>query len=132
MKKMLIAATALMMTTGTAMADPAAGLWRSENSEDTGRFMHVRVAPCGAEICGVIQDVYESNGTVVANHEIKGKTMIWAMKPQGNGAYAGGKIWAADTEKTYKSKMQLLSASQMKVEGCIIGICRGQTWSRVQ
>lgn len=132
MKKTLIAVAALMMTTGTAMADPASGVWQSERSEDTGRFMHVRIAPCGAEVCGTIQKVFDPNGAAIANHEFQGKRMLWAMKPQGNGSYAGGQIWAPDTEKTYKSKMQLQSASQLKVEGCIIGICRGQTWKRVQ
>ena len=132
MKRLLIAAAALMMTTGTAMADPASGLWQSQRSEETGRFMHVRVSPCGSEVCGVIQTVFDANGSVMRNHEFQCKRMIWAMKPQGNGAYAGGQIWAPDTEKTYKSKLQLLNASALKVEGCIIGICRGQTWQRVK
>ncbi|MEO0370557.1 MAG: DUF2147 domain-containing protein [Pseudomonadota bacterium] len=131
MKKMIAATTALLMTAGAAMADPAAGLWRSEPSE-TGSVLHVRVAPCGAQVCGVIQKAVDKNGQTVANYEHQGKTMIWNMNPQGNGAYAGGRIWAADTEKTYKSKMQLLSANQLKVEGCIIGICRGQTWVRLR
>ncbi len=131
MKKTVMAAAALSMTAGTAMADPAAGLWRSENSEETNRFMHVQVAPCGAEVCGVIKGVFEANGTPVPGHPAAGKTMIWDMQPAGNGSYVNGRIWAPDTEKTYKSKMQLQNASTLEVEGCIIGICRGQTWTRV-
>ncbi|MEL7254905.1 MAG: DUF2147 domain-containing protein [Pseudomonadota bacterium] len=131
MKKIFAAALALMFSTGAGFADPAAGLWRSEPSE-TGSVLHVRVTPCGADVCGVIQKAVDKNGQTVANYEHQGKTMIWGMKPKGNGAYDGGRIWAADTEKTYKSKMQLLSANQMKVEGCIIGICRGQTWVRLK
>ena len=132
MKKTLLAAAALLMTAGTALADPAAGVWRSENSEETNRFMHVKVSPCGAQVCGVIQAVYEANGAPVAGHPATGKRMIWYMQPAGNGSYVNGQIWAPDNERTYKSKMQLQSSNQLKVEGCILGICRGQTWTRVR
>ncbi|MEM7731392.1 MAG: DUF2147 domain-containing protein [Pseudomonadota bacterium] len=132
MKKLIAAAAALMMTSGASFADPAAGLWQSERSAETGRFMHVRLAPCGSEVCGTIQTVFDPDNKPIANHEFQGKRMIWAMKPQGNGAYADGQIWAPDDEKTYESKMQLKSASQLEVEGCVLFICRGQTWRRVQ
>jgi uncharacterized protein (DUF2147 family) len=131
MKKTLIAVAALLMGTSAALADPAAGLWRTEPG-DTGGYLHVSVVPCGADICGVIKKAIDKNGQTVANYEHINKTMLWGMKAQGNGAYAGGQIWAADRDKTYKSKMQLQGSNQMVVEGCIIGICRGQTWTRLQ
>ncbi len=129
MKKVLAAATAMIIGATAAVADPAVGLWKTEPG-DTGGVLHVSVVPCGAEICGVIQKAVDKSGKTVADYEHKGKTMIWGMTPNGNGSYGGGQIWAADRDKTYKSKMQL-SGNQLVVEGCVFGICRGQTWSRV-
>lgn len=131
MKTIWSAIAALTLMAGAAMADPVAGLWQSERSVDTGQVLHVRLAPCGVEICGTIQTVFDAEGSAIADHDFLGKRMIWAMTPQGNGAYTGGQVWAPDTEKTYKSKMQLQSASQLELEGCVLFICRGQTWTRV-
>ncbi|MEL7184660.1 MAG: DUF2147 domain-containing protein, partial [Pseudomonadota bacterium] len=66
------------------------------------------------------------------NTSIVGRQIIWDMQPQGGGAYGGGRIWAPDQDKTYRSKMSL-NGNRLKVEGCVLGgaICRGQTWSRV-
>ena len=52
----------------------------------------------------------------------------------GEGSWSSGTIWAPDRDKTYRAKMEMLSADQMKVSGCVAGglICRGQTWLRVK
>ena len=50
------------------------------------------------------------------------------MKIRGNGRYRGGKIWAPDRDKTYKSKM-LLDGDVLSVSGCVLVICRDQTWT---
>ena len=52
------------------------------------------------------------------------------MAADGGGKYSGGKIWAPDRDKTYRSKMEL-SGDRLKVSGCVGPICRGQTWARV-
>ena len=38
--------------------------------------------------------------------------------------------WAPDRDKVYSSKMEL-SGSILEVSGCVFGICRAQTWTRV-
>ena len=53
------------------------------------------------------------------------------MTAEGNGAYSGGKIWAPDREKTYNSNMEL-SGRNLEVSGCVLVICRAQSWTRVQ
>ena len=52
------------------------------------------------------------------------------LQAKGGGSYSGGKIWAPDTDKTYRSKMTL-SGNALKVSGCVGPICRGQTWTRL-
>ena len=131
MKKMMLAAFAAMAMATTASAQDAAfGEWKSEPGE-TGGYIHVRVGPCGANVCGEITQVVGNDNTTIV-----GRTIIQGMNPQGGGAYAGGTIWAPDTDKTYKADMTMNGANSMVVRGCV-GICTGltsrsQTWTRVR
>lgn len=129
--KKIICAVVLAASASMASADNAAGTWKTEPG-DTGGYLHVAIAKCGAKICGTIKSAYDASGKKNASYEHLGKKMIWDMNADGGGAYSGGKIWAADKNKTYKSKMTL-SGNKLTVKGCVAGgaICRGQTWSRV-
>ena len=124
MKNMIIGAVLGVFAAGAAMADPAAGMWKSQPGE-TGGYIHVKISPCGAQICGKIVKVVGND-----NDSIIGKKIIWAMNNDGGGNYSGGKVWAPDTDKTYSSKLKL-SGSKLKVSGCVLGICRSQNWSRI-
>ncbi|CUH80227.1 hypothetical protein TRM7557_02783 [Tritonibacter multivorans] len=131
--KRIIAAAAAAIAFGTvAAADPVAGTWQTE-AGDTGGYLHVAIAPCGSDICGTISKAFDASGSSDGAYENLGKKLIWDMKSSGNGDYAGGKIWAPDSDKTYVSKMAL-NGNKLKVKGCVAGglICRGQTWTRVK
>ncbi|PIE09594.1 MAG: imidazoleglycerol-phosphate dehydratase [Rhodobacterales bacterium] len=120
--KKLIAAAVLAITGTVASADPVEGVWRSPTN-DEGASITVNVVACDSGICGVIRSVSGGDASIV------GKTMIWGMQPQGGGRYSGGKIWAPDQDKTYNGKLTM-SGNSLKVEGCVLGICRGETFSR--
>lgn len=122
MKKKLLALLLAAMP-AMAFAGPE-GVWRTENNED-GNYLHVEVFDCGGNYCGKIVKVSTGNNAIL------GKQMIWDMKPAGENRWSGGKIWAADTQKTYNSKMSL-SGDVLRVEGCVAVLCRGQNWTRVQ
>ncbi|WP_224823292.1 DUF2147 domain-containing protein [Cognatishimia sp. MH4019] len=127
MKRITLIAAACLLA-GAASADPVAGTWKTQPGDD-GAYGHVTVAPCGSAICGTIAKAFNASGQEIASDNI-GKRMIWDMKAKGGGSYSGGRIWAPDRDKTYNSKMNL-SGNSLKVEGCVLGICRGQTWTRV-
>lgn len=129
MKAVIFGALAGLALAGAALADPVEGTWQTK-PDDNGNFGHVEMAQCGAHLCGTITKAYDSSGAAVSSANI-GKKIVWDMSPKGDGTYGGGKIWAPDRDKTYKSKMAL-SGDALKVEGCVLGICRGQTWARVQ
>ena len=129
MNKLFATAAALTFGAGMAMADPVVGTWKTEPG-DTGGYLHVAISKCGSAICGTIKNAFDKSGSAIGDYEHKGKKMIWDMKAQGEGYYKGGKIWAADRDKTYKSKMTL-SGNTLDVQGCVLGICRGQAWNRV-
>ena len=130
MKTALLAGV-LSLSASLAMADAATGVWKTE-AGDTGGWLHVKIASCGTALCGTIDMAYNADGSDHASYEHVGKRMIWDMKSAGDGSYSGGKIWAPDKDKTYKSKMSL-SGNKLTVKGCVAGgaICRGQTWTKV-
>ena len=130
MKRTTIAAIALVLSAGTSLADPVEGLWKTQPG-DTGGYLHVALAKCGQALCGTIKQAFDASDANSAGYEHLGKRMIWDMQPKGDGAYGGGKIWAPDRDKTYKSKMSL-SGNTLSVSGCVAIICRRQTWTRVK
>ena len=131
MKHLKLALAALVLSAGAvAAADPVEGTWRTQPG-DTGGYLHVKISACGNAICGVIRKAIDSDGQAVADYEHLNKRMLWDMSAQGNGQYGGGKIWAPDRGKTYKSKM-FLAGDRLEVEGCVAVFCRGQTWTRLK
>jgi uncharacterized protein (DUF2147 family) len=113
-----------------ALADPVEGLWKTK-PDDNGNFGHVQIAPCGPAFCGVLTQAFTADGSVRSSANI-GRQIVWDMAAEGAGAYAGGKIWSPDRDKTYSGKMQL-DGDGLAVSGCVLGICRdGGTWTRVK
>jgi uncharacterized protein (DUF2147 family) len=44
-----------------------------------------------------------------------------------------GRIYNAENGKTYKAKVNLLSANALRVQGCVMGIwCGGEVWTKVR
>ncbi|MCB2109992.1 MAG: DUF2147 domain-containing protein [Defluviimonas sp.] len=129
MKHMI--AAALVLVAGAAAADPVEGLWKTK-PDDNGNFGYVEIKPCGATLCGTLVKAFDGTGTEIASPNV-GKQIVWDMTAEGDGAYGGGKVWAPDRDKTYKSKMQL-SGNALAVSGCVLGgmICRDSDWTRVK
>lgn len=124
-----ILAAALAFAAGPALAaDPVVGLYKTQ-TDDNGNFGHIEIYECGSAICGVIRKAFDNTGTPVKSDKV-GKRMLWDMQPEGQGVYGKGKIWSPDRDKTYRSKMTL-DGQKLKVSGCVFGICRGQTWTRL-
>jgi len=127
MKKLALVAAVCTLAT-PALADPIHGVWKTI-ADDNGVVGHVTISNCGSKICGIATGSFKG-GKKYPSENI-GKKIIWDMTAQGGGAYAGGKIWAPDRDKTYKSKLQL-NGNTLNVKGCIGPICRdGGTWTRV-
>ena len=128
MTRSFAVAAALAVLAGPVSADPVLGTYQTQPG-DEGNFAHVQIYQCDADICGVIRKAFDASGKQIQSDTV-GKRMIWGMKAQGGGKYGKGKIWAPDRDKTYSSKMEL-AGSTLKVSGCVLGICRGQTWKKV-
>lgn len=128
--KAIVMAAALVVAAGAALADPAEGTWKTK-PDDNGHYGHIEIKPCGAAVCGTLVKAFDAAGKAVESPNV-GKRIVWDMVTQGGGAYADGKIWSPDRDKTYNARMQL-SGSGLAVKGCVLGICRdGGTWTRVK
>ncbi len=129
MKRLALAAIGLVCLGGAALADPILGTWKTQPGDD-GNYAHVAISGCGGKICGTLGKAFNSAGKSIPSDKV-GKQMIWDMQAKGGGKYSGGKIWAPDSGKTYKSKMKL-AGNALEVSGCVGPICRGQSWTRVK
>ena len=118
----------LALAAGPALADPVLGTWRTQ-PDDNGNFGLVDIAVCGTAICGTLGDSFDSAGQKLDSPN-RGRQIVWDMTARGEGVYRGGKIWAPDRDQTYNSRMTL-EGDALRVEGCVFGICRGQTWTRL-
>jgi len=133
MKHLVLGAALGLGLADTVAADPVNGRWKTQPGE-SGGYLHVVIAPCGSAICGTIAEAVNKEGKKSPDYEHLGKKMLWDMVAQGQGVYDDGQIWAPDTGKTYRSKMEL-DGNTLTVKGCVAGglICRnGGIWSRVK
>lgn len=127
-KKLSIAAALAVLAT-PSLADPVLGLYKTQPGDD-GNYGHVQLYDCEGNVCGVIRAAFDGAGNALESENI-GKRMIWGMQANGDGSYSGGKIWAPDRDKVYSSKMSL-SGNALEVSGCVLVVCRAQSWTRVQ
>ncbi|SFD27843.1 DUF2147 domain-containing protein [Tropicimonas isoalkanivorans] len=128
MKPIVPLALGLFLAAAPAFAgDPVVGTWKTQ-PDDNGHFGLVAIAPCGDRICGKLTRAFGEKGKPVASDTV-GRQIVWNMRPEGAGKYEGGRIWAPDRDKTYNGRMEL-SGARLKVSGCVLGLCRGQTWTR--
>lgn len=112
-------------------ADPLVGIWRTTEGREGG-YLHVSIAPCEAAFCGTIVTAVDAAGVVGTDYEHLGKLMIRDMVPEGDGRYAGGRIWAPDEDRTYRLQLTLTDAG-LAVRGCVLAFCRDAgVWVRVE
>ena len=67
--------------------------------------------------------------------ELQGRPLLntavfWGFERSKN-KWKSGKIYDAQSGKTYKSKLELQDDGTLKVKGCVGPICQGQTWVKV-
>lgn len=138
----LVTAAALSLTAGAALAaDPAEGVWLVQDQN-----AKVRIAPCpgsAAQLCGDIVWLRAPTGadgqpkkdahnpdTALRSRPLMGLTMIRDFRPAGPGRWEGGKIYDPKSGKTYASKLRVTPEGVLKVDGCVLMICKTQTWTR--
>ncbi len=129
MRRLTMAATALMLAALPSFADPVHGMWKTQ-PDDNGNFGHVRMQTCpNGKICGGLERAFNSAGQAIDSPNI-GRALVWDMEPQADGTYRNGRVFAPDRDNTYNARMEL-RGNVLGVSGCIAFICREANWTRI-
>jgi len=130
MKKLLIAAVALLVAAPAFAADPVWGIWKTE--VDDGAYAYVEMKGCnGGKTCGWEIRSFHDNGEEYQS-EFIGTVLVIDMENKGGGAYKGS-VFRPSNGKTYIGKMEL-NGNSLQLDGCVLGglFCAGQIWTRVE
>lgn len=129
-----------LVMSGAAAAADATGLWATEAEKS-----HVRIAPCGEDLCGTIVWLKEPNDDEgrpkrdIFNEDesqrdraIVGLRLLSGFTAADGASWSGGRIYNPEDGKTYASKLRLKDDGTLKVEGCVLIFCKSQIWTRVE
>lgn len=128
---------ALILLAGAAPTPSVQGNWLTEDRKGI-----VRIAPCGAHLCGTIVQVLNRDAARIATDRnnpdprLRGRPIVGM--PVLSGFVRSGKIWkggqAYDPEsgRSYRSTLALNPDGSLKVTGCILFICQSKRWTRVR
>lgn len=64
--------------------------------------------------------------------KLEGITMLWGFEKDEDGAWRGGQLYKSDEGKTYKGNIIPQDDGTLKLEGCVLFICKGQIWTQVE
>jgi uncharacterized protein (DUF2147 family) len=136
-----IATAVLGVSIGTCLAADPLGNWRTEEGKAT-----VRIAACGAALCGTIIALKEASDpdtgkpktdknnadASLRNRPMIGVQIVLGMKPSGTANKWTGQVYNAEDGKTYTGNLTLQDANTIKLEGCILGglVCKSSVWTR--
>jgi uncharacterized protein (DUF2147 family) len=135
--KIALATVALgLCATLAARAAEATGEWLIEDGD-----ARVRIARCGADLCGSVAWIKEGSPTVDVNNpdpvkrsrSLIGSSVLLGLKPSGEAQWTGS-LYNAEDGRTYTGKLTIVDEHHIKVSGCVLGglICQTQTWTRTK
>jgi uncharacterized protein (DUF2147 family) len=133
-----IVAALLAAVPVTAQAAGPDGVWLTQAGD-----AKVRVSKCGGGLCGVVvwlrepidpmtgkPEIDDKNpNPALAKRPIIGLSLFIGMRPAGPNKWSG-QIYNADDGNSYASNISVTGPDTLKVEGCVGGLCGGETWSR--
>lgn len=128
--KRLFILTAVLVTLGVgpALAETALGTWLSP-PDRKGQVGHMQLRQCGGAICGTLVRVFDKTGRQITTPNV-GKQLVWGMQPSGSNRYIG-QVYVPLMKGQFPAEMKV-SGNRLTVRGCSsVGLCKAQTWSRV-
>ena len=121
--------------TPTVNAQSMDGIWLVESGNGK-----VEIKDCGdGTPCGTLVWINKANGkgdldinnvdTALRQRPLLGSAVFWGFKKKGK-SWKSGKIYDAESGKTYTSKIKLKEDGRLQVKGCVGPICKSQIWVR--
>jgi len=135
MRKAAFSAIFILSTIGAAHAADPFGEWLVKDGVAT-----IKIADCNGHLWGVIASEKTAGGLDSQNPDKTKRTrptlgmpILLDMKPDPDEKNKwAGHIYNAKNGKTYEASVEPISATELKVEGCVLGfLCGGETWTRV-
>jgi len=92
----------------------------------------IEIAPCGHDLCGKVIWASEKakKDALKGTTHLIGTKLLTGMKPSGH--VWKGKIFVPDQNITASAKLKPEGANHLKVSGCVMVICKSQTWTKTQ
>ena len=130
---------AVVLTTGPALAaEPPIGEWLVKDG-----YAHVRIENCSGALWGVITWEAKPGGRDNENPDpaLRGRPVLgmpilldmkektvndWGTKEQ----RWVGHVYNSENGKTYDANVVLENADTLKVQGCVLFICKTKIWTR--
>ena len=111
------------------------GLWQAK---DGGK---IRISACGQNLCGFIAQTSPKAGQMVRdknnadpakrNRPLVGVQVLISMKPDGASKWSG-QLYDDDTGRIYSGNLIELGPSSIKIEGCWLMVCDGESLQRIK
>ncbi len=122
-----------------AMAADLTGTWLVQDGT-----AKVRVYACGEALCGTVVWLSQPNDTETGQPQtdklnadpqlrarpILGVQVVLGMQRMGEDNKWIGRIYNPDDGNTYKGTIELLNATQLKIQGCVSIHCQSEIWRR--
>jgi len=104
----------------------------------------IEIFPCADRVCGRMAWIphpdypdgrpkLDDNNPdpALRDRPLLGLPMLSGFAADAPGKWTGGQIYSARRGKYYSARLKLLSPDRLKVMGCFLIFCNGQTWQRV-
>jgi uncharacterized protein (DUF2147 family) len=137
MRTSILIAGLLLVGSPAFAADPVQGEWLTQDGGSK-----VRIGACAGNpslLCGVVSWLPASEAKVLDSKNpnaqlrkrpILGTQTLSGFKRVAPGKWNGGKLYDPATGKTYSGKVSINPDGTLKVQGCVMMICEGETWKR--
>jgi uncharacterized protein (DUF2147 family) len=97
--------------------------------------MVIDIAPCGSKLCGtVVKASAEQRAKAKrgSDTDLIGARLITDIERTGGNSYRA-RVFAADRNVHASGTVRQVSANQLEVKGCVLGIiCKSRTYTRVR
>lgn len=133
MKRVILAVVALVLSVNTVFAADIYGSWTTPDRKSI-----IKISKCGGSICGKITKTAETGMKDIHNPDaakqsrpLKG-LQIFKFKDKAGTRKWEGKLYNTRDGKTYSGHVIMLDGdNKIKLEGCVLIFCQGETWSRI-
>jgi uncharacterized protein (DUF2147 family) len=141
MKKLLLVALSsiFFIASGETGVSSPVGTWLAKDGAK------IRIGPCGRNLCGFIAQSSPRNDPATGrpmtdknnvdpakrNRPLVGVQTLISMQPNGPGKWSG-RLYNDDDGKIYSGNLIELGQSSIRIEGCALGVCGGDTLMRLK